>query len=179
VFHHKVVFVYGTAGSGEENRWAFEKSRFDAERFWYQGNGSIEVVSDADFRAADYPESNVVLYGNAATNSAWSSLLLESPVQIQRGEIRFGASAYKGDDLACVVIRPRTGTTDLCVGAIGGSGAKGMRLTDRMPYLLPGVAFPDVVVARTSMLEKGEEGVEAAGFFGLDWSLESGEFERR
>lgn len=179
VFHHRVVFVYGTAGTEEENRWAFEKSRFDAERFWYQGNGSIEVTRDTDFRAEDYPQSNVVLYGNAATNRAWEALWGRSPVQIDRGEITLGETSYRGSDLACVAIRPRMGTPDLCVGAIGGSGITGMRLTDRMPYLLPGVAFPDVLIARTSLLSRGEDGVEAAGFFGLDWSLTSGEFVRR
>jgi hypothetical protein len=29
---------------------------------------------------------------------------------------------------------------------------------------------------RTSLLSKGEEGVEAAGFFGLDWSVKEGDF---
>jgi hypothetical protein len=35
LFRNDVVFVYGTAGDAEEQAWAFNKSRFDAERFWY------------------------------------------------------------------------------------------------------------------------------------------------
>jgi hypothetical protein len=106
LFRNDVVFVYGTAGDKEERAWAFNKSRFDAERFWYQGNGSIEVTSD--------------------TGLEWGAHY--------------------------VFIRPRAGSKTACVGAAGGTGIRGMRLTDRMPYLLPGVAFPDVIIARTSLL---------------------------
>jgi hypothetical protein len=118
----------------------------------------------------------VVLYGNAVTNRAWRALLGESPLQAKKGEVTLGNTAYDGTDIGYVFIRPRPGSRTTCVGAIGGTGIRGMRLTDRMPYLLPGVALPDVIIARTSLLLNGEEGVEAAGFFGLDWSVKNGEF---
>ena len=38
-FTHRMMFVYGTRGTPEENAWAFAKARFDAEAFWYRGNG--------------------------------------------------------------------------------------------------------------------------------------------
>ena len=82
---HNVVFVYGTKGSAEENRWAFEKARFDAERFWYQANGSIDVVADVDFDPAAEPDRNVVVFGNASTNGVWRKLLSDSPVQVRKG----------------------------------------------------------------------------------------------
>lgn len=148
----------GTAGNSEERAWAFNKARFDAERFWYQGNGSIEVTSDAGFDGGAYRERNVVLYGNSVTNRAWRGLLGDSPLQAKDGEVTLGNAVYSGTDFGYVFIRPRAGGRTACVGAIGGSGISGMRLTDRMPYLLPGVAFPDVVIARTSLLSKGEEG---------------------
>jgi hypothetical protein len=176
LFRNDVVFVYGTAGDAEERAWAFNKARFDAERFWYQGNGSIEVTSDAGFGERTYSDRNVVLYGNSMTNRAWKSLLGECPLQAKEGEVTLGDAAYAGTDIGYVFIRPRAGSRTASVGAIGGSGISGMRLTDRMPYLLPGVAFPDVIIARTSLLSKGEEGVEAAGFFGLDWGVKHGEF---
>jgi dienelactone hydrolase len=176
LFRNDVVFVYGTAGDAEERAWAFNKSRFDAERFWYQGNGSIEVTSDTAFDEAAYRDRNIVLYGNSVTNRGWKGLLGASPLQAGKGEVTLGNAAYAGTDIGYVFIRPRAGSRVACVGAIGGTGIRGMHLTDRMPYLLPGVAFPDVIIARTSLLAKGEEGVEAAGFFGLDWGVEQGEF---
>jgi hypothetical protein len=176
LFRNDVLFVYGTGGDPEERAWAFNKARFDAERFWYQGNGSIEVTSDSGFEQGAYKDRNIVLYGNSVTNGAWKTLLAESPLQSHEGNVTFGNALYTGTDIGYVFIRPRAGSRTACVGAIGGSGIRGMRLTDRMPYLLPGVAFPDVIIARTSLLSKGEEGVEAAGFFGLDWSVNEGEF---
>ncbi len=46
-----------------------------------------------------------------------------------------------------------------------------------MPYLVPGIGFPDLLVSRASTYLRGESGVLCAGFFGDDWSLEGGEFE--
>jgi hypothetical protein len=176
LFRNDVLFVFGTGGSAEEQAWAFNKARFDAERFWYQGNGSIEVVSDAEFSADRGTDRNIVLYGNAGTNSAWKELLGAGPVEAKEGEVVLGERSYTGNDLGYVFIRPRRGSTIACVGAIGGTGIQGMRLTDRMPYLLPGVAFPDVIIARSSLLLDGESGVAATGFFGIDWSVNGGEF---
>ncbi|HTY58964.1 MAG TPA: alpha/beta hydrolase, partial [Bacteroidota bacterium] len=176
LFRNDVLFVYGTGGTAEEQAWAFNKARFDAERFWYQGNGSIEVVSDAEFSAARGQDRNIVLYGNSGTNSAWNPLLGSGPIDAHDGGMRLGERTFAGEDLGYVFIRPRQGSSVACVGAVGGTGIRGMRLTDRMPYLLPGVAFPDLIIARSSLLSQGESGIAATGFFGLDWSVSQGEF---
>jgi hypothetical protein len=133
------------------------------------------MVPDSDFDPRAEPDRNVVLYGNAATNRAWSSLLGECPVQVDRHNVTAGAHTIVGSDLACLVIRPRPGSATASVGAVAGTGITGMHLTDRMPYLLPGVAFPDLLIGRTAMLNEGEAGLEGAGFFGLDWRMDSGE----
>ena len=179
LFRNRVLFVYGTSGTPEENRWASAKARFDAERFWYEGNGSIDVLPDREFNPELTKDRNVVLYGNANTNRAWNALLGKSPVQVTSQGATLGSAYFTGGDLACLVIRPRPGSTTACVGAVAGTGITGMRLTDRMPYLLPGVAYPDLIIGRVSMLTRGESGIEAAGFFGEDWSVEGGEFVRK
>ncbi len=175
LFNHRVTFVYGTKGTDAENQWAFAKSRFDAETFWYQGNGAIEVVRDVDFDPRAEPDRNVVLYGNEKTNAAWT-LIKEDKIRIRPNEIRIGKKKIKGKDLGVLVIRPRRGSDVACVGAVGGTGIVGMRLTDRRPYLQAGFAYPDVVVFCPP--ESGNEGgiVCGAGFFGLDWRAENGEF---
>jgi hypothetical protein len=173
---HNVIFVYGTRGSAEENRWAFEKARFDAERFWYQANGSIEVVADADFDPAAAPDRNVVVFGNASTNGVWQKLLSDSPVQVQKGVITLGERKFKGDDLCCLFIRPRAGSATACVGAVSGTGIAGMRLTNRQSYLMPGIGFPDCLLMSARVLIDGESAIRAAGFFGVDWSVEHGEW---
>ena len=66
-----------------------------------------------------------------------------------------------------------------CVAVVSGTGITGMRLTDRLPYFLSGVEYPDVTVIGSEMLQQGSKGVRAAGFFGLDWSVDKGEFAWR
>jgi hypothetical protein len=175
-FQNHVLFVYGTRGSTEENAWAFAKARFDAESFWYRGNGSIDVIPDSKFDSASEPDRNIILYGNADTNLAWKTLLLGSPVQVRRGELTLANFQEKGDGLACLFIRPRPGSDRALIGVVTGTSLSGMRLTDRLPYFLSGVGYPDVIVLSADVLRRGLPGVRLAGFFGSDWSLARGEF---
>ena len=188
-FRHDMIFVYGTHGNRAENKWAFDKARFDAEYFWYQGNGSVDIVSDKAFNPNTDPNRNVILYGNEKTNSAWNEVLDNTPVKVENGEIKLGSKVFRGKNLSCFMIRPRKGSTTASVGIVSGTGAEGMRLTYTIPYLQPWFSLPDVAVFSTGVFSgskvsdgKGRffklnnKGVKLAGFFGLDWSLKNGEF---
>jgi len=175
-FRNRMVFVYGTQGTPEENAWSLAKARYDAEGFWYRGNGSIDVVADTAFDANRDRDRNVILYGNSDTNAAWKPLLSDSPVQVSRTHIAAGAQNLTGDDLACLFIRPRPGSARASVGVVSGSGLTGMRLTDRLPYFVSGVEYPDYLVLNPDTLTKGISGVRLAGFFGPDWNVPTGEF---
>jgi pimeloyl-ACP methyl ester carboxylesterase len=176
VFRNRVVFVYGTLGTAAENGWALAKARFDAETFWYRGNAAVEVVPDTAFAPERDRDRNVVLYGNAESNGAWKALLESSPVQVRRGAIRIGDREEKGDDLGCLFLRPRPGSDRALVGVVGGSGLTGMRLTDRLSYFISGTGYPDCLVLGPETLASGGDGVRAAGFFGNDWAVASGEW---
>jgi pimeloyl-ACP methyl ester carboxylesterase len=178
-FRNRVVFVYGTQGTAAENAWALAKARFDAETFWYRGNGSIDVLADRAFDAAADRDRNVILYGNADGNAAWKALLADSPVQVGRGRICVGDREEKGEDLGCLFLRPRPHSDRAVVGVVTGSGVAGMRLTDRLSYFFSGVGYPDCLVLGPDVLTHGSQGVRAAGFFGLDWGVASGEFAWR
>ena len=171
-FRNRVVFVHGTRGTAEENAWALAKARFDAESFWYRGNGSIDVVPDSAFDPAAEPDRNVVLYGHAESNAAWPALLGDSPVRVARGSIEVGSDEHKGDGFTCLFVRPRPGSDRAVVAAVSGTGSIGLRRADRLPYFTTGAAYPDLVVL-------DGEGPIAAGFFGEDWGVASGEFARR
>jgi dienelactone hydrolase len=175
-FRNRVLFVYGTVGNPDEQAWAFAKARCDAETFWYRGNGSVEVIPDKSFDASADPDRNVILYGNAETNGAWKTLLADSPIQVRRGQVSIGERQESGDDLACLFLRPRPGSDRAVVAAVSGSGLPGLRLTERLGYFVSGVGFPDLVVIGSDTLSRGDAGVRAAGFFGLDWRVASGEF---
>jgi len=175
-FQHRMIFVYGTRGSVTENRWALAKARFDAETFWYQGNGSVDVVADIAFDPQADRDRSVVLYGNAATNAAWKSLLGASPIQVRRSVIQAGKQLLRGDDLAALFIQPRPGSDRACVIAISGTAPAGMRLTNNLPYLYAGAAFPDFAVFSGALLAKPEAGILACGFFNNRWGLEGGDW---
>lgn len=183
-FNRRFMFVYGTRGTPEENAWALNKARFDAETFWYRGNGSVDIIADVDFDPnADATRGrNVILYGNADTNAAWNALVADSPVQVHRGSANVGGREIKGDSLACMVVRPRPGSDTASVGVVAGTGAVGQRVADRLPIFVSGVAYPDCVVFDGASLSQGGAGrleIAAAGFFGNDWTTEAGDFAFR
>jgi hypothetical protein len=175
-FRNNVLFVYGTDGTSEEDKWAFDKARYDAEKLWYQGNGSVEVIADTKFDAHSDLDRNVVLYGNKNTNRAWNSLLSESPIEVGNGYVRTGKRKFNGNNLGCIFIRPRKGSKIASVGVVSGTGIIGMKINNRLPYLNPGIGLPDCTVFNSDILQKGEYGIVLTGFFGLDWSEEKGEF---
>ncbi len=174
-FSHNMIFVYGTGGSTEENAWSLARARYDAETFWYRGNGSVDVVPDSEFDPASNTDRSVILYGNADTHGDWSALLAESPVQVHRDSVQIGGRSLSGEGLACLFLRPRPGSSTACVGVVSGTGMKGFRLTDRLPYFVSGVAYPDLFVLDDQSLIHGFDGVRAAGYFGGDWSVDAGE----
>jgi hypothetical protein len=178
-FRHRMVFVYGTKGTAEENAWAFAKARYDGEAFWYRGNGSVDIVADTAFDATADTDRNVILYGNSSTNLAWRLLLGESPVQVDRGKVRIGDREVTGDRLGCLFLRPRPGSDVACVAAISGTGPVGMRSTNRLPYFTSGVGYPDLLLFDSDTLTQGASGVRAAGYFGVDWGVKRGEIAWR
>lgn len=171
-FRHRFALVYGTGGTPDQNAWAYARARFDAETFWYRGNGGVDVLPDTAVGTL-HPDRNIILYGNASTNLAWSTLLSDSPVDVQPGTIRVGERTFAGDDLACLFIRPRPGSDIASIGVVAGTGPAGMRLTNQLPYFVSGVAYPDWIVIGSDMLEEHAAGIRGLGFFAPDWSLGS------
>ena len=179
-FDHRMVFVYGTQGTAEENAWSLAKARYDAEVFYYRGNGAVDVIGDTEYESNRYADRNVIIYGNKDTNRVWNTLMGNSPLFVGRGIVVCGEHVYKGDDLAVLLVQPRRDTVSALVGFVGGTGPVGMRLTDRLDYFVSGVHYPDVLVFDPSRLKADPDdagaGVKFMGFFGNDWRVDSGDF---
>ena len=62
------------------------------------------------------------------------------------------------------------------MGVVAGTGMVGLRLTERLPYFVSGVAYPDCTVFTGKNLSEGTAPILAAGYFGQDWGVETGEF---
>ncbi len=199
-FRNHMVFVYGTQGTSEENKWTLARARYDAEAFWYRGNGSVDVMSDTDYLKAlkgHEPESrdtsskapgtrpiplrkrNVIVFGNADLNATWPVLLSRSPVQVRRNNVKIGQRELTGEDLGCLFLQPSPSDPDALVGVVAGSGIPGLRLTERLGYFLSGGGVPDCLVIGPEMLARGADGVRVAGFFGQDWQVDTGDFAWR
>lgn len=173
---HRFLFVYGTAGNDEENRWTLAKAGFDAETFWYRGNGSVDLMADVDFSPQDEPDRTVVLYGNADTNVAWSKLLKKSPAKVHRDRLIVGKRALEGNHFAVLFLQPRAGSDVASVIVVAATGPIGMRLACKQSLFVPFVRYPDCVIWSADGLKQGRATIRGAGYFGLDWSVENGEF---
>ncbi len=171
-WNHDVILIYGTTGTPQENAWSYARARQDAERWWYRGNGKVELVADSDFNPDAEPDRGVIVYGNRDVNSAWATLLADAPLQVNRVAVMTPTSTMHDDNLALVQVRPRPGSDVASVAVIAGTGRAGQRLTATMPLFLAGVGWPDWMVVHSNALLYGEDGVLGAGFFGADWSMD-------
>jgi len=170
-FNKNMVYVYGTSGTAEENEWSLNKARFDAESWYYRGNGAIDIITDKEYSKSKYAGRNVVLIGNATTNSAWKLLLSNCPVQINRHMVKAGDKTWKGDDLGAYFVWPIKGTAANSVAVISGSGGDGMNAVNANQYFAGGSGFPDIMIYRLKMLQAGIGEVEYAGFYDNNWQL--------
>jgi hypothetical protein len=176
LFRDNLILVYGTNGTDEENDLILQKVRYDSEMFWYVGNGAFEIVADNKFDPEKYKNNNILLYGNREQNGIYDKLLKDSPIQIGDNFVKIKDNQIEGSDLGSYFVYPKKGSENNLVGVIAGTGIEGMKLTFMRPFLKPGSSFPDVAVFNTRILSEEKSGISAVGFFGLDWSVENGEF---
>lgn len=170
-FNNRMVFVYGTKGTAEENAWAINKARYDAETWYYRGNGAIDILSDVEYLGgADLGGRGVILYGNLTTNAAAAVLLKNCPVKVERAKVTVGSKSWTGEDLGAYHIWPRE-DNKTAVALIGGTGVKGMRAADANQYLAGGSGFPDFMIFHLDMLKDGDKAIKAAGYFNNKWEL--------
>lgn len=170
-FNKNMVYVYGTTGSVAENEWSINKARYDAESWYYRGNGAVDVIADREYSLSKYRGRNVVLVGNAGTNAAWNTLLKDCPIKVSKNKIQAGVKSWSGDDLGAYFVWPIAGTSANTVSVISGSGLKGMKAVNANQYFAGGSGFPDIMIYRLSMLNSGIDDVEYAGFYDNDWKL--------
>lgn len=170
-FNHRKVFVYGTTGSREENEWAYHKARYDAETWYYRGNGAVDIISDKEFMAAPLKDRGIILFGNKSTNAAWNYLLEDSPIQVDRNIIKAGARQWSGDDLSAYFVWPDRRSDFALIGVISGTGMKGMNAANANQYFAGASGFPDFMIYSMEMLKTGVDGLKMAGFFDYAWQL--------
>jgi len=168
-FGRRMVWVYGTKGTPEENAATLAKVRYDTEVWWYRGNGFVTVLPDSRFKPERYVGRNVILFGNADTNSAYDQLLPDCEVRIERDRVTAGKKVFTGDFGLFLVYRKPD--HDGLVGVLGATTAVTMRMAQQSRYFVSGSACPDYAVWSTDALDVGMEGMAAAGWFDGGWRL--------
>jgi predicted peptidase len=171
-FNHNMVFVVGTNGNKEENETNLNKATFDAESWYYRGNGAVDIITDKQFSAEKYKGRNVIIYGNANNNSAWNILLKDCPLQISANKITADSLHFSGDDLAAYFVWPQK-DPKLLTGVVAATGIKGMKAAYANQYFAGGSGFPDFMIFSADMLKDGSKAVKLAGFFDNEWKLKS------
>ncbi|MDN5214862.1 prolyl oligopeptidase family serine peptidase [Fulvivirgaceae bacterium BMA12] len=173
-FRNRVVLVYATKGSKKENEWYYNRAKYDAEKFWYLGNGSFEIIKDTEFSLSTYKDRNVVVYGNRDNNAAWKTLLKSCPIQVSDNELSVGSRSLKGEQWGTFFIYPRHDSDIASIGVVSATGEKGMKAAYANDYL-GRVAFPDIIIFDENMTKTGISGIKCGGFFGNDWSVDNGD----
>lgn len=175
-FNHRMIFVYGTTGNAEENEWSIVKARYDAETWYYRGNGAVDIIADKNFNAAKYKDRGVILYGNKNSNSAWKMLLSDCPIQVERNKIIAGTNTWQGNDLAALFVWPLKNSDIASVGVVSGTGIKGMKAAFANQYFAGASGFPDFMIYSLEMLRSGASQVKFTGFFDHQWKLDPDNF---
>ncbi len=173
-FNNRMVFIYSTLGTREENESTYNKAMYDAETWYYRGNGAVDIIADKEYLPQKYTGRNIILYGNAATNGAWNIFLFNCPLQITRGKVTAGSKSWTGSDLGAYFVWPRADATTL-VGVVAGTGIKGMNAVTANQYFAGGSGFPDFMVISSDMLKEGGKAIKMAGFFDNNWKLSDAE----
>ncbi len=174
-FRGRMAYIVGVSGTPEESRTNWSKARFDAETFYYRGNGAIEIYTDVQWeKSTDRMKGrNLILLGNEDNNRAIKKLFADSPIRVQTGQIEWpGGKLIEGNDKATLFLRPRQDDPGAFLVCLGATGPSGMRLLERTSLWVSGSSFPDYLMMEPALLKEGTGGFIAAGYFATDWGFD-------
>ncbi|HYF13829.1 MAG TPA: prolyl oligopeptidase family serine peptidase [Phycisphaerales bacterium] len=174
VFDREFLLVCGTVGTPQENAWALAKARFDAEQWWYRGNGYAEIVTDTSLTNRDIINRNVVFYGKWDTEHVRT--IADRPVNLETDHrarhvgFMLDAPLPTGDAATLALIGPDDplAHTHLAAFMTGGS-LRAMRALDRVPIFSSGAFIPERFVFTPEIWTKGKEAVTEQSGKAEDW----------
>jgi dienelactone hydrolase len=156
-------------GGEADDAAALATARYLGERWWYQGNGYARFVREP----LEQRERRVLVVGVATADGgepappAW---MPDAPLRVSGAGATLGEHTFTGRH-AVLITHPGPNTR----AAILATDADILRLTALLPIFTSGVGYADVTVLSEDFLQRGFEGVRAAGFFGPTWGLDGAE----
>ncbi|MEO0650713.1 MAG: hypothetical protein AAFZ65_08545, partial [Planctomycetota bacterium] len=174
-FDREFILVRGTAGDQAETQALLDLARFHAAEWWYRANGRALLMTDAEFLGRpDLAHNNVILYGNADTNAAWSSVFEDGcPLQPRRGGMSFAGDFMRGADRAAQFVHRRAGSDIALAGAFAAASPRATRLQATTAPFVSGVGIPDYLIFDSSVLAQGDDGSIVTGFWDHAWNYDA------
>lgn len=171
-FHRPFLLVYATGGSQEDERATLARARYDAQVWWYRGNGLGRVMADRDVTDEMARTNNLILYGNEAVNRRWKALAGSLPWSVRPGRLGVPGGLLSGD-LAFVGVYPNPEEPSRLLGVVGATGSEAYRAWMATDFFVSGVGFPDFAAWTIDVHRKGLGAARAAGYFDADWTWDS------
>jgi len=163
------VLIYGTTGDALSTEHNFELARLQAYFWWYRANGFVRILPDTEVTREIIENYNLILFGNAVTNSVLKWINHRLPLRIEKGSVIVGDRILTQKDLCLIEIYPNPLNPEKFVLLYAPTTKKAEEIMGMFIPLYAGAGLPDFVVYDRSVLKYGWAGVKAAGFFDKNW----------
>jgi hypothetical protein len=164
------LFVIGTRGKGpvadETRAAAAQAARVLARDWMIRVNGIVSIKNDSSVTDDDISSRNLVLFGNANTNSIIGRINNQLPIKFASGGIVVGQRTF-GGDAGVIMIAPNPLNQAKYVVMVGGSSASSYQAAGRMCV----ADLPDYVVFDSSAFSGKKLTFLAGGFFDKSWRV--------
>jgi hypothetical protein len=153
--------------------WAEEERKHATEHWRRQFRGEAIVKDDADITEDDIASSNLVLWGDPASNKVLAKIVDRLPIRWSDKEIRVGEKSFDSEKHVLLMICPNPLNPAKYVVLNSGFTFREYDYLNnaRQVPKLPDYAVVDVSVPVSS---RSPGGVVAADFLGEDWQLRAG-----
>ena len=171
VFFSPFVVVYGTRGTPQTTDNLLHVARLIAAKFWRIANGRTRIVRDVDVDETILRDFNLVLLGSGQSNALTNRIMERLPLTVGNGRVQLQDRTHTGDK-AVVLLHPNPLNPDKLIALFAGATPRSEPLS---LYFLPvysGSGTPDYIIFNDSVRKYVWGGVEDAGFFSNQWTLE-------
>lgn len=170
-FNKPFILVIGSTGTGEHAVRMNQASRLAAQAFaqdWMtRCNGIARIKTDTEVTKEDIVSSNLILFGNDATNSLIRAVNAELPIRFDPTGIILGHRPISAPDCGMILIKPNPLNESRYVVIVGGTTASSMRTASRLRI----TELPDYVIFDRNTLNGRHVVFLAGGFFDKHWQL--------
>jgi len=179
------LLVYGTTGDSITTENNFHQARVQSYTWWIRANGFVEIIPDTEVTTGHIKNYNLILFGNAETNSIIKTINKKLPIHFNEdykslGEHIKDVSQYENclfigkdpveqKDLCLIEIYPNPLNPDKFVLLYSPTTKKAGRYIGLFSTLYSGAGLPDFIIWDKSAYYYGWGGVVVTGFFDKNW----------